>query len=51
MPKGALLTHGNVLSFVAGIEYNGEFKSGPVFNQDDVHLSFLPLAHVQYWFI
>lgn len=46
MPKGVILSHGNILCFVAGIEYNGENGSGPKFNSEDVHLSFLPLAHI-----
>ena len=46
MPKGAIITHGNILSFVAGIEYLGESGAGPLFSKDEVHLSFLPLAHI-----
>ena len=46
MPKGAIITHGNILSFVAGIEYLAENGAGPKFSKDEVHLSFLPLAHI-----
>lgn len=40
LPKGAMLTHGNILSNVEGI-----YKALPV-EADDTFLSFLPLSHV-----
>lgn len=40
LPKGAVLTHGNILSNLEGI-----LEALPVY-EDDVFLSFLPLSHV-----
>jgi long-chain acyl-CoA synthetase len=40
-PKGAMLSHGNLVSLVAGIE-----SSLTMINKDTVYLSYLPLAHV-----
>lgn len=40
-PKGAMFSHANLVSLVAGVE------SGlPIINKDTVYLSYLPLAHV-----
>eukprot|EP00536_Pseudo-nitzschia_multiseries_P017474 jgi/Psemu1/70228/estExt_Genemark1.C_15790005 len=39
-PKGALLTHENLVSAVAGVERNFPFTT------NDRHLSYLPLAHI-----
>lgn len=40
LPKGAVLTHGNILSNLEGV-----LEALPVY-EDDVFLSFLPLSHV-----
>lgn len=40
-PKGVMLSHGNFIADAASV-----FKTGFEFNHDDVHLSYLPLAHV-----
>jgi len=39
-PKGVVLTHGNMAAAVAAVLSTGEFRP------DDVHLSYLPLAHI-----
>ncbi|KAG0298450.1 hypothetical protein BGZ98_000209 [Dissophora globulifera] len=39
-PKGAMITHGNIISVVAGVELNTPMTS------DDCVISFLPLAHI-----
>ncbi|WKT38665.1 AMP-dependent synthetase/ligase [Fusarium oxysporum f. sp. vasinfectum] len=39
-PKGVLITHGNAVSAIAGGRTNGNVSS------KDVHLSYLPLAHI-----
>lgn len=46
MPKGVLLSHGNLLSFVAGIHAQTTCNYSPSFSKAEVHLSFLPLAHI-----
>jgi len=40
-PKGVLLTHGNLIATTSGAMF-----SGMVLNKNDVHLSYLPLAHM-----
>ena len=40
-PKGAVITHSNLISTMAGIR-----DSGFVFSEKDSHLSYLPLAHM-----
>ncbi|KAI8056634.1 hypothetical protein BDF22DRAFT_667233 [Syncephalis plumigaleata] len=39
-PKGAILTHLNIISAVAGVQKSLDPQS------DDIHISYLPLAHV-----
>mmetsp|Transcript_19948 Transcript_19948/g.19985 ORF Transcript_19948/g.19985 Transcript_19948/m.19985 type:complete len:223 (-) Transcript_19948:1085-1753(-) len=39
--KGAVITHSNVIATIAGIS-----ASGFLFNSNDSHLSYLPLAHM-----
>ncbi|KAF4448859.1 long-chain acyl- synthetase [Fusarium austroafricanum] len=39
-PKGVLITHGNAVSAIAGGRVNGNVSA------KDVHLSYLPLAHI-----
>ena len=46
LPKGALLTHENILSFVAGATKFADVKALPRIRRDDCHISYLPLAHV-----
>lgn len=43
-PKGAILTHSNVISDVAGVLLT--LPKNLQLSSDDVHLSFLPLAHI-----
>lgn len=43
MPKGVMLTHGNILAFSGSIH---ALKDMYTFTKDDVHISYLPLAHV-----
>jgi long-chain acyl-CoA synthetase len=45
-PKGVVLTHKNLMSVVGGIQFLAD--KGKMFNgtPDDVHISYLPLAHV-----
>ncbi|MFN9901975.1 MAG: AMP-binding protein, partial [bacterium] len=40
-PKGAMLTHGNLLSVMAAVKL-----SDIQLYETDVHLSYLPLAHI-----
>jgi long-chain acyl-CoA synthetase len=43
MPKGVMLTHRNFVSNIAGIDgFDGNFKM----QDDDIYISYLPLAHV-----
>jgi len=46
MPKGVMLTHGNLLAELGAFEYMADrgkmFRPG----RDDIHISYLPLAHV-----
>lgn len=41
-PKGVLLTHGNVIAELTGIRNH---QKTSLFSPDDVHMSYLPLAH------
>jgi len=41
-PKGALLTHGNLISAISGLQMVEDLKIG----MSDRHLSYLPLAHI-----
>lgn len=41
LPKGVILTHRNIVSTCAGI-----VRHGVEFNKDDVHISYLPMAHI-----
>lgn len=41
-PKGAMLSHRNFTSFLAGEHFNKDTH----FNSDDVVLSYLPLPHI-----
>ncbi|KAJ1552375.1 Long chain acyl-CoA synthetase 7 peroxisomal, partial [Cladochytrium tenue] len=46
LPKGVMLSHGNMLAFTAGMNENysrGRFSG---VSGDDVYMSYLPLAHV-----
>ena len=42
MPKGVVLTHGNLIADAAGCLLSGIIA----LKNDDVHLSYLPLAHM-----
>ena len=46
VPKGVLLSHTNLLAFVASAELYGYLKQITKFGRDDSYLSYLPLAHV-----
>jgi long-chain acyl-CoA synthetase len=46
VPKGVVLTHGNVLSFTTGSIIMGQVGHMYKFSDSDVHLSYLPLAHI-----
>ena len=42
-PKGVMLSHGNFVANIGGMEYyDSDFK----FLEDDIYISYLPLAHV-----
>jgi len=45
LPKGAMLTHGNLIANLAGVYAMGE-NSFLKMDKNDVHISYLPLAHV-----
>jgi long-subunit acyl-CoA synthetase (AMP-forming) len=42
MPKGVILTHGNLIADCAGVTLSGNV----IVTDKDVHLSYLPLAHM-----
>jgi len=46
LPKGVVLTHSSILAFSGGIQALQLKDSMYNFTKDDVHLSYLPLAHV-----
>ncbi|KAH6560181.1 hypothetical protein BASA60_000380 [Batrachochytrium salamandrivorans] len=46
LPKGVVLTHQNILAFNTGARIFMDAKSIPVISSDDVHISYLPLAHI-----
>eukprot|EP01114_Cavostelium_apophysatum_P003480 TRINITY_DN1338_c0_g2_i1.p1 TRINITY_DN1338_c0_g2~~TRINITY_DN1338_c0_g2_i1.p1 ORF type:complete len:663 (-),score=159.25 TRINITY_DN1338_c0_g2_i1:93-2081(-) len=41
LPKGVILTHGNLVSATSGAAY-----SGIIVQSDDVYISYLPMAHI-----
>lgn len=43
-PKAAMLTHGNFIAAIAGVDAGSD--DVVKFTSDDVHLSYLPLAHI-----
>ncbi|KAJ3326027.1 hypothetical protein HDV06_002412 [Boothiomyces sp. JEL0866] len=45
-PKGVILSHGNILSFIGAMEALVRKDMFPYFSKDDVHISYLPLAHI-----
>lgn len=45
-PKGVMLTHGNILSFVASAVEMQNKNLLTKFTKDDIHFSYLPLAHI-----
>jgi long-chain acyl-CoA synthetase len=45
-PKGVLLSHGNLLSFLTGVLHMKEHNQIYPLGGTDVHISYLPLAHV-----
>ena len=46
LPKGVILLQKNMLAEVAGIEAMGKAGTSFLVNKSDIHLSYLPLAHV-----
>jgi long-chain acyl-CoA synthetase len=46
LPKGVILTHGNLLSFVTSYQHMVENGQIYAIGKDDIHISYLPLAHV-----
>jgi long-chain acyl-CoA synthetase len=46
MPKGVMLTHGNMLAFLTGVLHLIEHNQVYHLSGSDVHISYLPLAHV-----
>lgn len=40
-PKGVIMTHGNIMSAMAG-----QFESLPPIHRNDIYIGYLPLAHV-----
>ncbi|RKP19201.1 acetyl-CoA synthetase-like protein [Rozella allomycis CSF55] len=46
LPKGVVLSHGNILSDVSSVRACGDEGLAPVFTSEDVVISYLPLAHV-----
>ena len=46
LPKGALLSHGNLLAFLTGMLHMIEHNQVYPLSGNDVHISYLPLAHV-----
>ena len=46
LPKGAIITHGNLLSFIASVLQMQKAGVIPKFSANDVHASYLPLAHI-----
>lgn len=45
-PKGVVLTHGNLIANSAGMEATMFTQSDLPINEEDVHMSYLPLAHI-----
>lgn len=45
-PKGVVLTHQNILASAYSIRYLALNQKFPLLNKNDVHISYLPLAHV-----
>lgn len=46
MPKGVVLTHRNIINMADALEVMGKNGVFYTFSKNDVHLSYLPLAHV-----
>jgi long-chain acyl-CoA synthetase len=46
LPKGVILTHGNLLSFISSYQHLTENGQIYPIGKDDIHISYLPLAHV-----
>ncbi|ORZ36869.1 hypothetical protein BCR44DRAFT_49634 [Catenaria anguillulae PL171] len=46
VPKGAMLTHRNMLSCATSLQIISKYRRFPALGKDDVHISYLPLAHV-----
>ncbi|KAI9217205.1 hypothetical protein BC828DRAFT_391771 [Blastocladiella britannica] len=46
VPKGAMLTHESMTSVAYSLAFAGKFRRFPIMTREDVHISYLPLAHV-----
>jgi long-chain acyl-CoA synthetase len=46
LPKGALISHGNILAFIAAYHALATKNYQPEYTNKDSYLSFLPLAHI-----
>lgn len=46
LPKGVMLTHRNILAASGSNKFLGENGLGPQVGPSDVHISYLPLAHI-----
>lgn len=46
MPKGVILSHENFIATTASYAWATKKNYGIAFNHEDVHISYLPLAHV-----
>lgn len=46
MPKGVVIEHGMMVATGMSYRFAGEHGAGFQFTRDDVHISYLPLAHV-----
>ncbi|KAJ3321380.1 Long chain acyl-CoA synthetase 7 peroxisomal [Boothiomyces sp. JEL0866] len=46
LPKGVVISHGNLLSFVTGALHMAKNQELYNFCSSDVHISYLPLAHI-----
>lgn len=46
LPKGAMLSHKSILSIGMSYQFAASHGSGVQLTKDDIHISYLPLAHV-----
>ena len=46
VPKGVIISHGNLLSFIASVLQMQKAGIIPLFTNNETHISYLPLAHI-----